>query len=100
MAEKDGVEVRVIAGEAMGVRSPVYTRTPTMFIDFTLQPNTQYHQTILESWNAFVDIIEGEGYFGIPNREPLVVECVGFIHSSLCIDQCIKPTHSTIKILT
>ncbi|GAA0184749.1 transcription cofactor [Lithospermum erythrorhizon] len=71
MAEKDGVEVRVIAGKAMGVRSPVYTRTPTMFIDFTLQPNTEYHQTIPESWNAFVYIVEGEGYFGIPNGKPV-----------------------------
>ncbi|GER40821.1 pirin [Striga asiatica] len=66
-AEKDGVEVKVIAGEAMGVHSPVYTRTPTMFLDFTLKPNSQYHQSIPGSWNAFVYIIEGEGVFGVPN---------------------------------
>uniref|UniRef100_A0ACD6AAI9 Uncharacterized protein n=1 Tax=Avena sativa TaxID=4498 RepID=A0ACD6AAI9_AVESA len=35
-AEKDGVEVRIIAGEAFGVQSPVYTRTPTMYMDFTM----------------------------------------------------------------
>ncbi|KAG8375974.1 hypothetical protein BUALT_Bualt09G0014900 [Buddleja alternifolia] len=70
-AEKDGVEVKVIAGEAMGVHSPVYTRTPTMYLDFTLKPNSQYHQTIPQSWNAFVYIIEGEGgVFGIPNSSP------------------------------
>lgn len=69
-AEKDGVEVRVIAGEAMGVRSPVFTRTPTMYLDFSLQPSSEYHQTIPESWNAFVYIIEGEGHFGIPNGKP------------------------------
>ncbi|CAA0819894.1 Pirin-like protein [Striga hermonthica] len=69
-AEKDGVEVKVIAGEAMGVHSPVYTRTPTMFLDFTLKPNSQYHQSIPESWNAFVYIIEGEGVFGVPNFPP------------------------------
>ncbi|EEF34992.1 pirin, putative [Ricinus communis] len=66
-AEKDGVEVRIIAGESMGVRSPVYTRTPTMYLDFTLKPRTQMHQSIPESWNAFVYIIEGEGAFGIRN---------------------------------
>ncbi|KAG9143005.1 hypothetical protein Leryth_006269 [Lithospermum erythrorhizon] len=70
-AEKDGVEVRVIAGEAMGVRSPVFTRTPTMYLDFTLQPGTEYHQTIPESWNAFAYIIEGEGCFSIPKSKPV-----------------------------
>ncbi|KAK1271646.1 hypothetical protein QJS04_geneDACA004391 [Acorus gramineus] len=63
-AEKDGVEVCIIAGEAMGVKSPVYTRTPTMYLDFTMQPGSQLHQMIPESWNAFVYILEGEGSFG------------------------------------
>ncbi|CAI9778239.1 unnamed protein product [Fraxinus pennsylvanica] len=66
-AQKDGVEVKVIAGEAMGIHSPVYTRTPTMYLDFTLKPHSQYHQCIPESWNAFVYIIEGEGVFGSHN---------------------------------
>ena len=35
-----GVEVRIIVGEALGVRSPVYTRTPTMYMDFTMQPGS------------------------------------------------------------
>lgn len=66
-AESNGVEVKVIAGESMGVHSPVYTQTPTMYLDFTLKQSSHYHQTIPESWNAFVYIIEGEGIFGIPN---------------------------------
>ncbi|KAF5729637.1 pirin-like family protein [Tripterygium wilfordii] len=70
-AEKDGVEVKVIAGESMGVRSPVYTQTPTMYLDFALKPRAQMHQSIQESWNAFVYIIEGEGVFGIPNSSPV-----------------------------
>ncbi|XP_051118315.1 pirin-like protein [Andrographis paniculata] len=69
-AEKDGVEVKVIAGEAMGAHSPVYTRTPTMYLDFTLQPNSQCHQPIPESWNAFVYILQGEGVFGAPDAQP------------------------------
>nr|GMD72260.1 pirin-like protein [Ipomoea batatas] len=69
-AENDGVEVKIIAGEAMGVKSPVYTRTPTMYLDFTLNPSSQHHQTIPESWNAFVYIVEGEGVFGVPNSQP------------------------------
>lgn len=70
-AEQDGVEVRVIAGESMGIKSPVYTRTPTMYLDFTLKPRTQFHQDIPESWNSFVYIIEGEGVFGSSNSQPV-----------------------------
>lgn len=51
----------------MGIQSPVYTRTPTMFLDFTMKPRTEMHQSIPESWNAFVYIIEGEGVFGTAN---------------------------------
>lgn len=69
-AEGDGVEVTIIAGESMGVQSPVYTRTPTMFLDFTLKPKAQMHQSIPESWNSFVYIIEGEGVFGTINSSP------------------------------
>ncbi|XP_057498345.1 pirin-like protein [Actinidia eriantha] len=71
--EREGVEVRIIAGEAMGVQSPVYTRTPTMYLDFTLKPGggTQLHQPIPESWNSFVYIIEGEGVFGSFNSSPI-----------------------------
>ncbi|KAK2986402.1 hypothetical protein RJ640_022400 [Escallonia rubra] len=66
-AEGDGVEVRIIAGESMGVKSPVYTRTPTMYLDFTLQPRARMHQSIPESWNSFVYVLEGEGVFGSLN---------------------------------
>lgn len=63
-ANEDGVTVRVIAGESLGIRSPIYTRTPTMFLDFTLEPGAQLQQPIPESWNAFVYVLEGEGVFG------------------------------------
>ncbi|RRT43571.1 hypothetical protein B296_00047589 [Ensete ventricosum] len=68
--QKDGVDVRIIAGESFGVRSPVYTQTPTMYLDFALQPGAQVHQRIPEGWNAFVYILEGEGVFGDPNASP------------------------------
>lgn len=54
----------------MGVHSPVYTRTPTMYLDFSIKQNAHYHQSIPESWNAFVYIIEGEGVFGTQNSRP------------------------------
>lgn len=70
-AEKDGVKVTIIAGESMGVKSPVYTRTPTMFLDFTLTPGAQMHQPISESWNSFVYVLDGEGVFGSIDSTPI-----------------------------
>ncbi|KAG2324749.1 hypothetical protein Bca52824_007477 [Brassica carinata] len=63
-AEEDGVEVKVIAGESMGVQSPFYTKTPIMFFDFTLKPRAQTHQAVPESWTAFAYVLDGdEGVF-------------------------------------
>lgn len=65
--EREDVTVRIIAGESFGVQSPVYTQTPTMFLDFTLSPGSKVQQLIPESWSAFVYIVEGEGVFGDPS---------------------------------
>ncbi|KFK35160.1 hypothetical protein AALP_AA5G246800 [Arabis alpina] len=71
-AEEKGVEVKVIAGDSMGIQSLVYTRTPTLFLDFTLKPGSQTHQVVPESWNAFAYIIEGdEGVFGSLNSSAI-----------------------------
>ncbi|KAJ8542857.1 hypothetical protein K7X08_005380 [Anisodus acutangulus] len=63
-ATRDGVKVRVIAGEALGVKSTIHTKTPTMYLDFTLKPGSQIQQPIPKSYNAFIYILEGEGIFG------------------------------------
>uniref|UniRef100_A0A2N9FC09 Pirin-like protein n=1 Tax=Fagus sylvatica TaxID=28930 RepID=A0A2N9FC09_FAGSY len=69
-AIKDGIKVRVIAGEALGTKSPIYTRTPTMYLDFTLKPGAHLQQPIPISWNAFVYVLEGEGIFGNTKSSP------------------------------
>ncbi|KAK3812670.1 MAG: RmlC-like cupin domain-containing protein [Linnemannia gamsii] len=43
---QDGVVVKVIAGESHGVKSQVYTRTPTMYLDFKMDKNKTVTQTI------------------------------------------------------
>ncbi|XP_039014954.1 pirin-like protein [Hibiscus syriacus] len=63
-ATKDGIKVRVIVGEALGTKSAIYTLTPTMHLDFTLEPGAHLRQPIPGSWNAFVYVLEGEGIFG------------------------------------
>jgi redox-sensitive bicupin YhaK (pirin superfamily) len=34
-----GVTIKVIAGESFGMQSPVYTKTPTMYLDLRMEPN-------------------------------------------------------------
>ncbi|CAF2265249.1 unnamed protein product [Brassica napus] len=71
-AEEDGVEVNVIAGDSMGIKSPSHTTTPMMYLDFTLKPGSQTHQTVPESWTAFAYILEGdEGVFSSMNSSAI-----------------------------
>ncbi|WOK92003.1 pirin-like protein [Canna indica] len=70
-AARTGVEVRIVAGESMGIRSPVHTRTPTMYLDFTLKPSAHLRQPIPPSWNSFVYVLEGEGVFGMEKTGPV-----------------------------
>ncbi|XP_065885740.1 uncharacterized protein [Dysidea avara] len=62
--EKDGVHVAVIAGESMGISSPVRTRTPTMYLDFKMEPGATLTQAIPEGWNGFIYTLKGKGLFG------------------------------------
>lgn len=63
-AKQSGVEVKVIAGESMGVKSPVYTRTPTMYLDFQLERGSEFKQPIPAGWNVFAYVVQGQGWFG------------------------------------
>ncbi|EGP94124.1 pirin family protein [Nitrosarchaeum koreense] len=64
IAQKDGIKVKVIAGESMGEKAIIDTRTPIVYLHFTLQPNTKVTQTIPQNYNAFAYVINGKGLFG------------------------------------
>lgn len=81
-ASKDGIKVRVIAGEALGIKSPIQTKTPTMYLDFTLKPGSHLQQPIPKSWNAFVYVLEGEGVFGSPKSQPVTSHHILLLSSS------------------
>lgn len=68
-ATRNGVTAKIIAGEAFDVQSPVYTRTPTHYIHFRMEPNSQLEQRIPAGWNAFLYIIKGKVQVG--NSEPI-----------------------------
>lgn len=61
----DGLSrVRVIAGESLGARAVIETRTPIMYLHFTLQPGARLLQPVPREYNAFAYVIDGEGRFG------------------------------------
>jgi quercetin 2,3-dioxygenase len=62
--------VRVVAGHAMGVRSPVRTRTPTLYLDFTVRPRGLVRQPVRAAWNAFAYVLEGEAAVGADRAGP------------------------------
>lgn len=66
---QDGVVVKVIAGESHGVKSQIYTRTPTMFLDFKMDKNQTVTQTIPATFNGFIYVLGGTAYIGDPNSE-------------------------------
>ena len=57
-AAENGVRVKILAGESMGVQSPVVTRTPSYYLDFTLDPGTAYAQAVPIGWTTFAYILE------------------------------------------
>jgi redox-sensitive bicupin YhaK (pirin superfamily) len=60
----DGVQVRVIAGESMGARAVIDTRTPIMYLHFTLKPGAEVAQPVPQDYNAFAYVVGGKGSFG------------------------------------
>jgi redox-sensitive bicupin YhaK (pirin superfamily) len=61
--------VRVIAGEALGARAVIDTRTPIVYLDFRLSPGAAVEQPLAEGHNAFVYVFEGRARAGADGRE-------------------------------
>lgn len=63
------VEARVLAGEAMGVRAAIDTRTPILYVHYKLKPLARVEQTVPADWNSFAYVVDGRGRFG-PDARP------------------------------
>jgi redox-sensitive bicupin YhaK (pirin superfamily) len=53
------VVVRVLAGESLGARAVIETRTPIFYFDFVLQPGGKIVQPVERDFNAFGYVIQG-----------------------------------------
>lgn len=67
-AEKDGVKVRVVAGQVNGVAGPVTEIAASpLYLDIAMPPGTAFSQHIPAGHTALAYVFEGEGVFGGEN---------------------------------
>jgi redox-sensitive bicupin YhaK (pirin superfamily) len=57
------VQVKVIAGESMGQSAVIDTRTPILYLHFTLKPKSKIIQAVPRTYNTFAYVINGIGTF-------------------------------------
>jgi redox-sensitive bicupin YhaK (pirin superfamily) len=62
------VMVRVIAGEAMGEKAVIETRTPIIYLHYRIEPGGAATQQVPATYNAFAYVVEGEGLFGVESE--------------------------------
>jgi redox-sensitive bicupin YhaK (pirin superfamily) len=58
------VSVSVIAGEAMGEKAVIETRTPIIYLHYRIKPGGVVNQQVPHDYNAFAYVIDGAGLFG------------------------------------
>ena len=63
-SEDGRVTARVIAGEALGARAVIDTRTPIIYLDLSLEPGASHVQPLPGDFNAFAYVVDGRGLFG------------------------------------
>ncbi|ARV58965.1 pirin [Nostocales cyanobacterium HT-58-2] len=72
------VTVKIIAGSALGVSAVIETRTPIIYLHFTLQPGATVVQPVPRDYNTFAYVLEGEGMFGAESERGLDGQMVLF----------------------
>jgi len=76
IAQDNHVRVKVIAGESLGKKAVIETRTPIMYLHFTLQPGAKVTQSVPQNYNAFAYVVNGNGLFSdeqIPAHKEQVI---------------------------
>jgi len=70
--------VRVIAGEALGVRAVIETRTPILYTDWTLAPGARVETDVPRGHQAFAYLFGGEALVGRERRRVRDGQLVAF----------------------
>jgi len=63
------VTVRVIAGEAMGEKAVIETRTPIIYLHYSIAPGGVVTQSVPDGFNIFAYVVDGAGLFGAEREQ-------------------------------
>ncbi|WP_248321877.1 pirin family protein [Caballeronia sp. Sq4a] len=69
-SEDGKVRVKVIAGEALGVKAAIETRTPILYQHFSLQPGATIEHRVPRDFRVFAYSLSGTALYG-PQRQPV-----------------------------
>ncbi len=68
--ERNGVKVRVVAGEAAGIRGPVTEiAAEPLYVDIELAPGAEFIQDVPQGHTLLAYIFEGKGTFGLDESD-------------------------------
>ncbi|XP_031669264.1 pirin isoform X1 [Oncorhynchus kisutch] len=92
---REGVTVAVISGQALGVQSKVFTRTPTLYLDFKLDGGAKHVQPVPSGWTSFIYTLAGSVCVG-PDAEQQKAEP----HHTIVFDDgdCIAVENKTSEV--
>jgi redox-sensitive bicupin YhaK (pirin superfamily) len=79
-SEDELVTVKVIAGEAMGQKAVIETRTPIMYLHYSIKPGGVVTQTVPSDFNTFAYVVDGRGLFGTEREAGEDGQMVLFAH--------------------
>jgi redox-sensitive bicupin YhaK (pirin superfamily) len=74
------VEIKIIAGEALGQKAVIDTRIPIFYLHFTIEPGGSIAQGAPPEYNVFAYVVDGEGRFGEERQVAKSGEMVTFGH--------------------
>ncbi|SAK42871.1 pirin domain-containing protein [Caballeronia temeraria] len=69
-SEDGKVSVKVIAGEALGVKAAIDTRTPILYQHFSLQPGAKIELAVPRDYRVFAYPLSGTAQYG-PQSQPI-----------------------------
>jgi redox-sensitive bicupin YhaK (pirin superfamily) len=94
------VTVKVIAGEAMGVRAAIDTRTPIVYLHVTVRPGGELVHPLPPDLSAMAYVFRGGGRFGAEGRTATEGQLVMFgPHGSAVVIASLPETEETLELL-
>ena len=98
-AIEDGVRVKVVAGESLGIRGPIQSRTPILYLHVTLGAGATFSQRVPANFNAFAYVVRGEVKFEGDSRVQPADRLVVYAHDGDTISMTNTSSHPASLLL-